>query len=234
MNNPQIVSGGISALATLFAGGFAIFLYIKSKSDLKRQAAKALYSEMLQFEQVVRDIKAEKLRSDTVPLYIDPNRYILAKSRWNNDKYLFIDNFDNDQWSKLELFFNQMELLKDSLDTIRELQNQNIESRMDAVHNRLSELALDFEKNKTKTKVTNRGPLSKKYEDLCREFTNSFINNQPFNFSYQPRGAYDFINSGIEQVDTNISTSIIGENLKALTLGFNNRVLLFKRIKTWF
>lgn len=232
----QILSGIISGLFTILAAGVAIYLYVKGKGDEKRQAAKALYSEMLQFEKIAKDIGV--LKSETSNPIIDSNKYFMPISRWNSHKYLFIENFDSEEWHRLETFFSQMSILKNTLDDIRDLNNKNVGSRMTVIHDKLGDLAINYvqelQKINNKSSNATQEEITKKYENLCNEVKNTYIDNPNFGYYYTPRVTYAFINSGIEQVDTDISISKIGEKLKALSLGQDNRFFGIRKFKRWF
>lgn len=104
----NIISGIISAGATLITGGFAIVIYLFQKKDTKKQAARVLLTEIRIAEEKIEQTKdiIESDSSNDLPT-------IFPTKNWNKYSYLFISDFDQDELKLINLFYDYGETIEE-------------------------------------------------------------------------------------------------------------------------
>lgn len=207
------------ALTTIIAGSVALYLYKKQKSDTKKDAAKTIYSEVVYAERIIEDVK--KIRQNNALLELDANKYLLGDSSWSKFKYLFINDFDANEWEKINTFFNQRDAFDKTIRDIANLFPKNIEYRTKAIQEELAKLASEQAKEFSKVDSNDKDKqqeVIKKYEDLANSFRIIYVDAQTsFRYLYNPSGTYSFLEKDLDSIDITISTSSIGQKLSRMT-----------------
>jgi len=104
----NIISGIISAGATLVTGGFAIAIYLCQKKDNKIQAARVLLTEVRIAEEKIdqtRDILETNQIADLPTIFPSKN--------WKNYSHLFISDLDQDELKLINTFYDYGEIIED-------------------------------------------------------------------------------------------------------------------------
>lgn len=207
------------ALTTIVAGLTALYLYNKQKSDNKKDAAKTIYSELVYAERIIGDVK--KIKQNQALLEIDATKYILGESSWIKFKYHFINEFDANEWEKINTFFNQRDAFDKTIKDIANLFPKNIEYRTKSIQEELAKLASEQAKEWDSIDSTNtdaQQKVIKKYENLANTFRTVYVDaNTSFKYLYTPSGTYSFIEKDLDNIDLTISTSSVGQKLKKIS-----------------
>jgi len=96
-------------IVTLAAGGVAFYLYVKQKKDFKKDAANIVLLEIQSAERILGQV-GERVRSDTLP-----NKFTLPTESWSKYKYLFVRDFDRDEWDAITEFYNGCKLYDEAV-----------------------------------------------------------------------------------------------------------------------
>lgn len=228
-------------LITAGAGAIAFLLYFKQKADNKKDAAKTIYAELVYAEKVIQDLKRtvkdnDKQRQDQKLFGLDANKFRLGESSWNKLKYFFINDFDANEWEKLNTFFNQREAFEQAIIDISNLFPKNIEYRTKSIQEELAKLAVEHAQKLEELRIEKSEVVKKKGEDtheeesdeamkiiqkyngIANRFKGLYINIQtPFQYQYNPVGTYIFLEKDLDNIDLNISISSIGQKLKEMS-----------------
>jgi hypothetical protein len=98
------------ALVTLAAGLIAYWLYRKRNKDFKKDAANIVLLEIQNAERILRVAK-EQIRKDIV----DDNAYTMPTESWSKYKYMFVRDFDRDEWDSINNFYDKCHLYDDAV-----------------------------------------------------------------------------------------------------------------------
>ncbi|HBB65019.1 MAG: hypothetical protein UR45_C0027G0009 [candidate division WS6 bacterium GW2011_WS6_33_547] len=222
-----INSNSFVALTTILAGTTALIVYLKQKADYKRDASKTLYSEITNAERVVKEVKKIKQNNNLLSLGNDAGKYSLGDSSWERLKYLFVNNFDSNEWEKLNTFFNQRDEYTKTITNISNLFPKNLELRMQSIQCELAKIATEQAEEWSKIKVpadtTDKKYTEKtkgiieKYENKATAFKTIFIDaNTSFRYSYLPQGTFEPLEKVVDIIDTDLSISSIGLKIKKM------------------
>lgn len=215
------------AITTIIAGITALLVYFRQKSDYKRDASKSLYSEIVNAERVVKEVKKIKQNNNLLSLGTDAGKYALGDSSWERLKHLFVNDFNSNEWEKLNTFFNQKNEYSKTIENISNLFPKNIEFRMQSIQGELAKIATEqadeFSKIKIPTDPTNKEyneeakKIIEKFENKARAFQTIFIDaNTSFKYSYFPQGTFEPLEKVLDIIDTNISISSIGVKIQKM------------------
>lgn len=124
--------GAITAVA-----GYIV--YRKSKSDEKQEAAALIYLEIINAEQRVDAIK----RSSS----IEPEIYhpILPSNNWENNKHLFVNDLDANDYSLINNFYFDCRQIDKSISMLSV--SKQLEFKENAIHSTLSQMAQNSKGN---------------------------------------------------------------------------------------
>lgn len=220
---PFVNSNFIVGIFTFLTGLIAISIYLLQKRDKKRNTAKTLYYEIIATEKIISDMQDIKSTKGTI--HIDPNKYHLGISTWTDSKYAFINDLSTHEWEKLNNFYNLYDALNHALQDIQSIMNQNIVPRSATMQHELGKLAIEYIKQLYEIGKGNSSQDSKnkKIEELNTEyekktslFKNGYIDNPMFQYQYYPTGYFTFLDSSLLLIETNLSTSTIGQKLKKI------------------
>lgn len=205
-----------TALVTLLVGSVAIFLYIKGKSDEKRDAASII---LLEIKGAERKIKGAKNLEATNEEDFTP---LIKEESWTKYKYLFVKEFDRDEWDSLNDFYEKCALYDEAITNGSQSFPKNEEQIRINAHRISADYlssALDSlnraksaeEKNKI---VEDAKTKAEAFEELY------LVNNEGSNFIsrplYTPRKyAQDRIRFA-NLIDSDISSKPVGQKLKKI------------------
>ena len=98
------------ALVTLAVGAFAFGVYIWQKNDQKKDAANIILLEIKNAERSIKRIKDSLLRET-----LAPDIFLMPSESWTKYKYLFVRDFDRDEWDAITEFYNKCLLIDDNV-----------------------------------------------------------------------------------------------------------------------
>jgi hypothetical protein len=215
------------AFTTIIAGSVAVYLYYKQKRDHKKDAAKTLYSEILNSERIIKDLRTLKQNGSLLSLGTTTGRYTMGNSGWEKTKYLFINDFNSNEWENLNTFFNQVKEYQRTISQIANLFPKNINSRTQAIHTELSKIASEQAKELSELGVS-KDPKSEEYktsaeeiislyEEKAQRFITIFVDVQSSSkYSYMPAGTFEPLEKLLNEINTELSISSVGEKLKRM------------------
>jgi hypothetical protein len=234
----------MQGLLTLLTGILALVVYKEQQADSKRKAAKTLYYEIINAESAVveiRDMNSKGLLLSDPSMTNVYNRYIFKELSWFEKKYLFINNFNSNEWKKLDIFFQQIWMLNETLKEMASLTSKNTNARMAAFHGILAKEAFHYSEELNKLdsisptadkqkKLT--GKIEKHYLGNVEKFINEYLlkdTRTSFQYQYLPNGSFGIIGANqLDVIDTTISTS--SEGIKLRRIAWIDSPNLFEKI----
>jgi len=132
----------IPSTVTFLVGLFAFAIYRIEKTDKDKSAANIILEEIRAIEKNV-----DKLKEVENLLSIVPSAPTLSTSGWYEHRHLIIKYFDFDETSRLSLFFERVEELKDMLNQWRRVYFGGLQMKNTKILEKLVDFADDV-KNK--------------------------------------------------------------------------------------
>ena len=105
------------ALVTLIVGGLAIYLYLKQKTDKKRDAASLILQEIRYAEQQIRNARSMGAN------YYFANK-LLPTNNWDNNIHLFVNDLDEIEIDLISQFYSQATYLDCVINKISDHENR--------------------------------------------------------------------------------------------------------------
>lgn len=212
----NIIAAIISSSVTIVTASIAIFLYYKGKRDSKRDAANMIYLELLDAERKIKNIKNSTNISDD----IGP---IMKHESWTKWKYLFVKNFDRDEWDSISEFYEKCMLYDEAIISNSATFSKNEEQIRINVHRIVADYikeAVDAVAKKLGTTDPNKlkdsiDKIREKAETFQSQylFQNEAIISKP---NYSPQKYLDDREKFLQQIDVKISSRPVIQKLKKI------------------
>lgn len=97
-------------VATVIVAASALRVYMQTISDRKRDVALSLLLEIRTAEGAITKIR-DALRNNNLDIDVS----VLQSESWSSNKYLFVRDFDRDEWEAISDFFNKAALLDEAV-----------------------------------------------------------------------------------------------------------------------
>lgn len=199
-----INSGSFMALITLLVGSFAIYLYLKQKQDYKRDAANIILMEIRNAEDCIERVKSTK--------FIDQNKVLLLNHAWSKYNYLFINDFDRDEWDTVSNFYNQCRLYDEAVKQLKNIGPLQIEQKVGYVQKTLVDLAKEFSEKKFSENKEENEEIIKAYDDKKKKFLDKV---EKESYIFPPSQPITDATEHLANIEK-ITTSTIGMKLKKI------------------
>lgn len=203
------------ALVTVIVGFVAYILYRLQKRDRKREAANIVLLEIQSAERKMQQIQ-KSLKRDPPSL---PNDLRLMQTEsWSRLNYLFIRDFDRDEWDSVTDFYNKCQLIDETI----KYNNSSFWNDVEQIRSNKQRLLADYA-NKAAMGLTGTvdnvtkadEAVVKKFDDITEKFDKIYMGKQG-RFGYTPNKTTDDAKLYIDQIDLRISQSNTGSKLKKL------------------
>lgn len=203
------------ALVTLSVGSAAYIIYRLQKRDAKREAANIILLEIQGAERKLQQIQ-KSLKKDPPTL---PNDLRLMQTEsWSRLNYLFIRDFDRDEWDSLTDFYNKCQLIDETI----KYNNSSFWNDVEQIRSNKQRLLADYAgaaaKKLTGTvdNVTKEDAETvKAFDDITEKFDKVYMGKQG-RFGYTPNKTTDDAKLYMDQINLRISQSNTGSKLKKL------------------
>lgn len=194
------------AIISLVAGFIAYWLYRKRNKDSKKDAANIL---LLEIQNAERQLRAAKERLQKDGLVVD-NAYVMPTENWSKYKYMFVRDFDRDEWDTINAFYDKCHLYDEAV-RHKSASFKNNEAEIRANIHRITS---DY----IKTLV--EGGTSKsaraKTLTLIETFQNEYLDLRSDLNLYQPSKPITEAKGLLEGINDNLSQTSPGVSLKKL------------------
>lgn len=190
------------ALVTLTAGLIAYLIYRKGKNDFKRDAANILLLEIQNAERLIIAIK-EKLQKDN---QLSNDVYLMATASWQKYQYLFVRDFDRDEWDTIAVFYDKCKLI----DEAAAQNNSYFQKNEEQARTNLLRISADYIKQSIETNEESKGEFLEK----SRKFQKEYLSYPEL--MYSPQKPLNDAKLHLETIPKNLSLTSIGAKLKRI------------------
>lgn len=216
-------------LVTLLVGSVAFGVYRKQKRDAKRDAANVILLEVQSAEQqlqVVRRTQGDELAE---------NVYLMKNSSWDKYRYLFVRDFDRNEWDKISDFYNKCLQYDASVAYASTYFGSNVEKAQGHILGALAGYAKQYVNDfEALPNPDEKQELVDAFKERRSNFLQAFgvINGDESFLSpyfYNPQKPTIDAKAVLETMETNLSITSVGNKLKRMAenRGFFRR--LFRR-----
>lgn len=187
-------------LSTLVVGLAAYIVYRLQKRDQKKDTANIILLEIQNAERVLKRIK-ESLAKDILP----SDLRAMQSENWSKYKYLFVRDFDRDEWDSVTDFYNKCQLLDESINY------NNAAFWSDVEQIRANKQRILAEYSKESAGHNDEATFIKNTD----EFDELYMSRQ-MRFSYSPQRVIDDAKIYVNGVNIDLSQSRVGTKLKKI------------------
>lgn len=203
------------ALVTLIVGTAAYIIYRLQKRDEKREAANIVLLEIQGAERKLQQIKKSLSKE---PATLPNDLRLMPTENWSRFNYLFIKDFDRDEWDALTEFYNKCQLIDETI----KYNNAAFWDDVEQIRSNKQRLLADYANEATKKlegtvdNVTEKDAETiKSFDDITEKFDKVYMGKQG-RFGYTPQKTLDDAKLYISEINLRISQSNVGTKLKKL------------------
>ncbi|NTW30856.1 MAG: hypothetical protein HGA33_06245 [Candidatus Moranbacteria bacterium] len=200
-------SNFVSTLMTFIVGLVAWSTYYIRQRDNKRDAANIILLELQNAERQIKRI-SERIKDDV----LKENVYVMQTESWNRYKYLFVRDFDRDEWDSISDYYQRCLLIDSSISHQSSLFQKNEEQLRINIQKDFADRMKEVVEEKDAEKK--QSLLSIKREE-AEEFLNQMIKNND-RTCYSPKKPINDVKQNLENWNMSILMTSIGVKLKRL------------------
>jgi hypothetical protein len=197
------------ALVTFAVGTAAYIIYRIQKRDRKREAANIVLLEIQSAERKLARIKSSLAKD---PPSLPNDLRLLPTENWSTYRYLFIRDFDRDEWDALTDFYNKCELIDETI----KFNNAAFWGDVEQIRANKQRMLADYAKDAT-DKLTGDPKLDEEivngFSKTTDEFDAMYMSRQG-RFAYAPDKTIIDARLYMTEIDLGLSKSVIGTKLK--------------------
>lgn len=200
------------ALVTLAAGTTAFVIYFRQRRDRKREIANIILLEIQSAERKLAQIKSS-LRKD--PPVLPNDIRLLPTDNWRTSGYLFIRDFDRDEWDALTNFYNKCELIDETI----KYSSASFWNDVEQIRANKQRIAADFSQEIVRQyseDPTQDAALPAVLKEAVERFDELYMARQGY-LTYTPDKVIYDAREHTDAIDHNLSQTAIGTKLKKLS-----------------
>lgn len=210
-NNLNILSF-IGSLLVGTVGLVALYLYDKQKKDNKKETANIILLEIQNAERMIKQIKDELLYKP-FPM-IPVNIFTMPSESWSSRKYLFVGDFDRNEWDTITDFYNNCRLYDEAVKLNNSYFEKNTEQLRVNLQKKTADDVTKAFQSLLKATPENKKKLLEKINQDAKDFFDFYAQSS---MQYKPQKALDDAKQAIGGLDNNISLTSIGIKLKEIS-----------------
>ncbi len=199
------------ALITLIVGAVAFVIFFLQKFDHKKDAANILLLEIQNAERAIKKIQEnlakEQLASDI---------FLMPSESWTRYKYLFLRNFDRDEWDSVEDFYNKCRLIDEDI----RYNNSAFWSDVEQIRANKQRILADYSRDAVKEinsekDVIKHADILEEYKKRTEKFDELYMERQGI-FGYNPKKPINDAKQHMIGLTHNLSQTAVGLKLKKI------------------
>lgn len=196
-------------VATIIVALTAYIVYRKSKADSKRDVALSILLEIRAGEAAIGKIR-DALRNDSLDIDVS----VLQSESWSSNKYLFVRDFDKDEWESISEFYNKAALLDEAIKFNKSAFASDAEQVRFNRQRMFAQYADDLVDSVNEQ--TNLEEAGKKYELKVKAFDAVYMKDQGSTKFYKPQKPIRDAKLYLENFPQ-LTTNSVGIKLKKLS-----------------
>ncbi len=200
------------ALITLLVGTAAFVIYKLQQRDTKRDAASIVLMEIKNAE---RNLK--KIRANIDQNTLAPDIFLMPSESWTKYKYLFVRDFDRDEWDAIAEFYNKCQLIDDDV----KYNNAAFWADVEEIRSNKQRILADYaykyeEKIKLAKTDEKKSALTEEFNKKTSNFDVLYMGRQG-DFGYAPNKPVNDARLHVQGLPTNLSQTAVGIKLKKMS-----------------
>jgi hypothetical protein len=221
-------SNAFVGLVALGAATIAYRVYSKQKRDTKRDAANIVLLEIENAEQQSEKVSFDKPFTDIN----DEDVFLMPVASWDKYKYLFVRDFDRNEWDKITNFYRKCHSYDQSVVFHNASLDHNMKQLRVNVQRELAEYASEYASKYAGANETDKETVKQEYIRKRNNFTDLYTGSEkidPIIFTYIPTKAFIDAKRALSNLETSLSLTSVGIKLKKLV----DKNTIGGRIKNW-
>ena len=194
----------IGSVTTLLVGLFAFGVYLWQKYDNKKDAANIILLEIKNAERALRKVKnslsKEILEADIV---------VMPEDSWSKHRYLFVRNFDRDEWDLITDFYAKCKLIDESI----RYNNSAFLNDVEQIRANKQRVLADY--TKEHVKLENTDDEIRDFMEITDKFDTVYMKRQD-TFMYLPVKPVNDAKLYLSGISISLSQSSVGTKLKKI------------------
>ncbi len=200
----------LSPIITLVVGFVAYIIYLKQRDDSKKDAANVILIEIQNAERILKQSK-HSLTKLSIPNLDEPTMQVES---WSKYKYLFIRDFDRDEWDAITDFYNKCQVYDDAVKASNSSFQKNEEQYRVNIQKVSSDFVLKFgPKLLSENDQQKRELIKKDLSERIIRFRDLYLEVAQL---YSPNKPVIDASRLVNELTNNLSQTTIGIKLKAL------------------
>ena len=227
----DLIGSILSSVVTLVVGLGAFRIYKKQKHDAKRDAANVILLEIENAEQQLQVINQNQQQGS-----LAENIYLMKNSSWDSYRYLFVRDFDRNEWDKISDFYNKCHQYDEAVTFNNKYFGSNVEKTQLQLQRVLAGFAKDFtDAILAATTDREKSDLKDLYGQRKNLFVDSYglrVNDADFlpPYFYNPQKPVNDAKAILSTIETDLSLTSVGIKLKRMA----TRINLWQKLKRIF
>jgi len=204
-------------LVALGVGIAAYRVYAKQKRDAKRDAANIILLEIEDAERQLEKVSSARPFTGGD----EEDVYLMKAASWDKYKYLFVRDFDRNEWDKITTFYTKCQ----AYDQAVVFNKASTEKNQQEVRANLQRVLTDHAAQYAKaTKVDDKDVQAvsdQAYQQLHDAYIERLVGKDSNIFTYVPRQSEADAKRALSNLETSLSLTSVGIKLKAMVANKN-------------
>ena len=181
-----------------------MILYFQQKSDFKSDTASIILMEIRQAEESIEKLKVLLDKNTNFPIVLLPT------NNWNEYKYLFIKDLDQDELDLVNHFYSKCLQIDNALSQLNI--SSQLEQKSNHIHQTIVNLAKEVSDIENEEGILNRNSLQKTFEEKRDRFV-EIISHDGYRF--MPNAPMQEVFMGLNSIER-ITVTSVGTKLKKI------------------
>lgn len=211
----EIINSNFFIAGVTFVVGFVAYrVYAKQKRDAKRDAANII---LLEIEDAERQL--EKVNVDRPFTGADEDDvYLMKSASWDEYKYLFVRDFDRNEWDKITAFYTRCQAYDQSVSFNKKSREHNQREVRVNLQRILADHAKKYIDDGLKDAATTVGEnaqlRTQVYEAVREAYIELLVGDKSSIFTYTPMQSEKEAKRALGAIETSLSLTSVGTKLK--------------------
>ncbi len=212
-------------LVALGVGVAAYSVYSKQKRDSKRDSANIILLEIEHAEQQMQ-IVTQTQESES----LNENIYLMRVASWEKYRYLFVRDFDRNEWDKVTDFYDKCQRYDTAVRYNNTFFKANEENLRTNLHRVLADYADEYVSTASNATPTERTEAERVYLEKRQSFIDMYMRTtQGYLYMYNPIKPVNDAKTVLSSIETSLSLTSVGIKLKRLARASS----IWQRTRSW-
>ena len=201
------------AFVTFGAALVAYFLYRKRIKDDKKDAANILLLEIQNAERQIKVAREQMIKNNVL---VD-DAYVMPTMSWGQYKYLFVRDFDRDEWDTVNSFYEKCGSFDESVRHKSTAFSNNEAAIRANLHRVTADYVQNFTHENIETDKEEKGDVRSRLQKEIDVFQDEYLGLPESLTLYTPNKPINDAKKVLETIQENLSQTSVGAKLKKIT-----------------